>query len=53
MRRVGAILLEFIQVVEDEHLQSRAKALLRRLLDTLAKLDSKACEDLCPLGTVE
>ncbi|KAM6534803.1 hypothetical protein FALCPG4_004426 [Fusarium falciforme] len=53
MRRVGAILLELIQVVEDEHLQSRAKALLRRLLDTLAKLDSKACEDLCPLGTVE
>ncbi|RSL40858.1 hypothetical protein CEP54_015993 [Fusarium duplospermum] len=29
IRRLGAILLEFIQVVEDEHLQSRAKALLR------------------------
>ncbi|RSM01783.1 hypothetical protein CEP52_008331 [Fusarium oligoseptatum] len=47
IRRVGAILLEFIQVVEDEHLQSRAKGLLRRLLDVLAKLDSKAHEDLC------
>ncbi|KAL2690009.1 hypothetical protein Neosp_004075 [[Neocosmospora] mangrovei] len=53
IRRVGAILLEFIQVVEDEHLQSRAKALLRRLLDVLAKLDSKAHEDLCYVGTDE
>ncbi|RSL42203.1 hypothetical protein CEP53_012322 [Fusarium sp. AF-6] len=53
IRRVGAILLEFIQVVEDEHLQSRAKGLLRRLLDVLAKLDSKAHEDLCFVGVDE
>ncbi|RMJ15335.1 hypothetical protein CDV36_004953 [Fusarium kuroshium] len=53
IRRVGAILLEFIQVVEDEHLQFRAKGLLRRLLDVLAKLDSKAHEDLCFVGVDE
>lgn len=46
IRRVGVILLELIQTLDDIALKTRAQSFFRRLLDTLAKLNSKASDDL-------
>ncbi|KAF9870933.1 hypothetical protein CkaCkLH20_11605 [Colletotrichum karsti] len=46
MRVVGSILLELSQKVENDVIRSRASSLLSSLLDILARLDSKASEEL-------
>ncbi|KAE9566576.1 hypothetical protein CGMCC3_g17251 [Colletotrichum fructicola] len=46
MRVVGSILLELSQNVENDVVRGRASSLLSSLLDILARLDSKASEEL-------
>ncbi|KAF4472629.1 hypothetical protein FALBO_468 [Fusarium albosuccineum] len=46
IRRVGIILLEMAQTVSNDAIRSRVEGYFRRLLDTLAKLNSKASEEL-------
>lgn len=46
MRVVGSILLELTQNVENDVVRGRASSLLSSLLDILARLDSKASEEL-------
>ncbi|KAL2829871.1 hypothetical protein BJY01DRAFT_261136 [Aspergillus pseudoustus] len=46
IRHVGMILLEMIQNVDNEVIRARANMFFTRLLDLLAKLDSKASAEL-------
>ena len=46
IRRVGSLLLELAQNVENDIMQDRARSQFEQLLDFLAKLDSKASDDL-------
>ncbi|KFZ19568.1 hypothetical protein V502_03532 [Pseudogymnoascus sp. VKM F-4520 (FW-2644)] len=46
IRFVGTILLEMIQNINNEAIKARVDSYFRRLLDTLAKLNSKASEEL-------
>jgi hypothetical protein len=46
IRHVGTILLEMIQNVDNEAIRARANMFFTRLLDLLAKLDSKASAEL-------
>ncbi|KAK3935846.1 hypothetical protein QBC46DRAFT_396517, partial [Diplogelasinospora grovesii] len=46
IRRVGTILLEMIQNVDNEAIKERARSYFARLLDTLTRLDSKVSEEL-------
>lgn len=46
IRRVGSLLLELAQNVENDIIQDRARLQFEQLLDFLAKLDSKASDDL-------
>lgn len=43
---MGTILLEMIQNVDNEAIKSRVNSYFRRLLNLLAKLNSKASEEL-------
>lgn len=45
VRKVGTGLLEIIQNATDEDLKTRAQAQLRQLLETLARLDSRASDE--------
>lgn len=42
---VGTILLEMIETVDDESIKRRANLYLDRLIDGLAKMNSKASEE--------
>jgi hypothetical protein len=46
IRRVGSLLLELAQNVQNEIIQDRARSQFEQLLDFLAKLNSKASDDL-------
>ncbi|KAK0110892.1 hypothetical protein ONS96_002478 [Cadophora gregata f. sp. sojae] len=46
IRRVGTLVLQVGQTVDHETIKSRSKAFLTRLLDLLAKLDSKASDSI-------
>ncbi|KAH6884800.1 hypothetical protein B0T10DRAFT_564230 [Thelonectria olida] len=46
IRWVGTILLEMVQNVDDEAIKPRVNLYFTRLLDVLAKLNSKASEEL-------
>jgi hypothetical protein len=46
IRRVGATLLEVMHQVDTPQIASRAKLLFPLLLDVLAKLDSRASDEL-------
>ncbi|KPI44389.1 uncharacterized protein AB675_8591 [Cyphellophora attinorum] len=46
IRRVGSLLLELAQNVENEVIRDRARSQFEQLLDFLARLDSKASDDL-------
>jgi hypothetical protein len=46
IRRVGSLLLELAQNTENDIIQDRARSQFEQLLDFLAKLDSKASDDL-------
>ena len=45
-RSVGVILLEISHRVSDEAIAARAKALFARLLDLIARLDSRTSDNL-------
>jgi hypothetical protein len=46
IRRVGTILLELLHNAGNATIESRAKSLFEQLLDLLAKLDSRASDEL-------
>ncbi|KAH7153479.1 hypothetical protein EDB81DRAFT_946321 [Dactylonectria macrodidyma] len=46
IRRVGSILLELTETVENDRIKARSSALFKRILDFLSKLDSKASDTL-------
>jgi hypothetical protein len=46
IRRVGSLLLELVENAQNDIIQDRARSQFKQLLDYLAKLDSKASDDL-------
>jgi hypothetical protein len=46
IRRVGSLLLELVQNAQNDIIQDRSRSQFEQLLDFLAKLDSKASDDL-------
>jgi hypothetical protein len=46
IRHVGSLLLELVQTAQNDIIQDRSRSQFEQLLDFLAKLDSKASDDL-------
>lgn len=46
IRHVGSVVLEIAETVDDSSLKERANLLFKKLLDILARLNSKASDEL-------